>query len=580
MYQESRVFAAFQMILLIFCAVLIRCVPLAAATVGSSSNAREQQLCSSYNPACGLSIDAAIARYLTPYEKLNSELRRISKQSQIPLHVGPLIAQKGAPRSGLLNIDVPLDNSLAPAVRLDVCSDGNNKTKEKSVPTARDAVVCTVTKDSVQPPRGNVDPDAIGASTNGRVLLGARLGSQDATARRVFIVTQLHGNEAASTEAALRFLRDVTRRPRYARTLLKNLNLVILLRANPDGGEPTARDAQIPFGRPYNRTEGFFRHNVDRHAGGGFLSETEKNFFGVVGRGYDLNRYVYGGLQAAIRPVEAQALVAAILTFQPHALFDLHGDFPKTLCNLDPSSVTPLPALAPIGAVSCRPPAPRIPTLRSGRQRIAVGSMIADDASVLSGAQFLGLTSGEAYTQRVRLTRSIAASIANTLDPRVKGRFVRFNQIALGNAALSDGTANRAALATGGLGAGWEVLNFIPNLRPAVTSVTLVNGSLVPVTTSDTTDPEPCFLADNICIHRQMLHSAIQAYNRLSSKTRLRGDGGYCNIPMNDGVVFSLPSSAGFPPEIATNEPVMVAQGGQLGIPVEISGSCAGDTTV
>lgn len=63
----------------------------------------------------------------------------------------------------------------------------------------------------------------------------------------------------------------------------------------------------------------FLGDNLDQTAGGAFKEANECDFRSIVGRGYTLARYLHINLRTAIRPVEAQAGVVALLTFRPHA---------------------------------------------------------------------------------------------------------------------------------------------------------------------------------------------------------------------------------------------------------------------
>lgn len=531
------------------------------------------KLCNSFKPDCGLTPTDALRRYATPYAKLLPRLRTIKRAAQVPLQIGPLIRKRGA-QWGVFNIDTPLSTSLLPSVKSQVCDPSNN-----TAPTIRDAVICTVLHDAVtQPPVGNTDPDRIGFSNHGRRLLAVRLGNPDGF--RLFIATQLHGNEFAATEAAIRLLRKLTRTKRYAKSLLSDLDIVIALRVNPDGGEPTA-SASPPLFQPYTRKSGFFRHNVDRTAGGGFAGPSEQDFFGVVGRGYNLNRYVYAALHNAIRPVEAQALVGALHAFRPNAVFDLHGDLPKVICPLNPASVRPGGLLEVLPTVECSKPSPPIPTLSTARKRVVVSSFFGDDASILSGPGTESLTSGPQYTQNVRFTRSIVGELKKKLLPRIHGKVARFNAISTsGVSPFSDGTLDRGGMALGAVGSGWEVLTFEPEVRAAIFSLSfLPNGTSVPVVSADPKEVDACFVKDNICLNYQLLRMLLPAVTRFAGKERILGDNGFCTIPTDDAVLIDTPVTGGFGAG-STNGTVMTPQGGQFGVPVEISGVCAGDASV
>lgn len=367
--------------------------------------------CNSFRADCGLSSAEAVKTYVTPYAQLLPKLRQIKLKSRVPISIGPLIKNRNDPSSGLLNIDSALNSSLSPAVNVSVC--GNTNT------SIRNAVICTVTKSNNAPSIGNTNATRIGRSNQGRNIIGVRLGNRR-NGQRVMIVTQVHGNEAASTEAAFKLLNRLTRWPKFGKNILCKFDILIVLRLNVDGGEPSAVTNIPQVSGPFMGSFGFFRHSVDRTAGGGFVIPTESNFFGVVGRGYDLNRYIYAGLQSPIRPVEAQTLVAAILSFQPTVLADLHGDAPKAICQLDKSTIIIPTISGSPPTVHCTPPAPKIPTISNDRHRSVAVGMFADDVSILSGSQFSSLRRGERFQQHVRLTRSLAAGIAKAVEHRLK----------------------------------------------------------------------------------------------------------------------------------------------------------------
>lgn len=529
-----------------------------------SAQPRTSFRCDSLNPSCNLTATQAQRALLTSYNDLLPTLHAIKAHSRVPISVGPLI--RNGDNRGLIDIDVPLDLSLAPAVNVSVCG------STTAASTIRDAVVCTVTRGAVQPPRGNTDPAGIGFSTQRRELLAARLGNP--RGRRVLVATQLHGNEAASTEAALHMLSQLTRRPSLKRRVLLKLDLLFIIRANPDGGEPTANN-RPPIGVPYNDTAGFFRYNIDPLAGGGFIQPSEPGFFGVVGRGYDLNRYIYAALDNAIRPVEAQALVAVVHAFRPFLAFDAHGDQPKTVCELDPDCVE-IDCL-PVKISACKPPAPPVPSILANREFMVEGSVSADDASILLGERSSAVTQGEVFEQNRILSRAIAAEMIKGLNGKFRGRVTRFSQVSLGGAMFTTGFLSGAPLPLGGTGTTWEVSNFAPAGRPVVQAVNASeDGELKPVIGPETFLIEPCYLADNICVHRLMMRKALLLAAKFAQKEP-RNTRGFCELPLALGVVFSTPASAGWTGEIVREEPALVPNAGQCELPAAISGVCPGD---
>ncbi len=253
---------------------------------------------------------------LHTYSELVQELYDIEANSNGMIDVGPLIFN--GDNGGLINIDVPYSGAE----------------------TIRSAVVNTVATDSVSI-LGNSNPDNVGLSNKGRAIMAARFGH--GTTKLVYI-TQQHGNEFIETEAAFDFLTEIASlSQRSKKELAKKISVLMIVRANPDGGEPNPAACQMatPFPPPQNPTYdcAFYRFNIDKTAG---TLPTADAFKGAVGVGYNLNRYHIPQLDAPIRPVEAQAMVAAILAFKPNYIMDLHGDMPKVTCVIDQSSVNPV----------------------------------------------------------------------------------------------------------------------------------------------------------------------------------------------------------------------------------------------
>ncbi|KTG09515.1 hypothetical protein AUR64_17255 [Haloprofundus marisrubri] len=108
-----------------------------------------------------------------------------------------------------------------------------------------------------------------------------RVGSGETN---VHLVTQLHGDEPAGTEAILRVVRELVRNPEANRDILRGLTLTVVPRANPDGAmfvsdddgdgnrERVTRRENV---QPWRRRDS--RHEPDYHTGEG-------------PPGYDLNR--------------------------------------------------------------------------------------------------------------------------------------------------------------------------------------------------------------------------------------------------------------------------------------------------
>ncbi|MCG8316910.1 MAG: hypothetical protein MI976_27150 [Pseudomonadales bacterium] len=250
---------------------------------------------------------------LHTYDELVSDLYKIEATSHGSIDVGPLI--RNGSNQGLVDIDIAYgDTSL------------------------RQAIVNTVANDN-QPNLGNTDPAKIGLSNMGRNIMAARFGHGPT---KVVYITQQHGNEFIETEAAFDFLKRIGRTHFYPMNRLQEkITLLMIVRANPDGGEPNPERCQMgtPFPIPSSLTYdcAFYRFNIDPSAG---TLPTDDPFRGAVGVGYNLNRYHVANLDKPIRPVEAQAMVAAIKAFKPNYILDFHGDVPKVTCEINQESMT------------------------------------------------------------------------------------------------------------------------------------------------------------------------------------------------------------------------------------------------
>ena len=249
---------------------------------------------------------------LHTYSELVDELYAIEQQSNGLFDVGPLIINEN--NGGLIDIDFSFNGT-----------------------TLREAVVNTVRSDSV-PSQGNSDSSKVGYSNFDRALMAVKFGFGP---KKVVYITQQHGNEFIATEAAFDFLRAIlSQSSSEIVAMQQQLTLLMIVRANPDGGEPDPLRCQM--GAPLitlgfrNFDCAFYRFNIDKTAG---HKETDDSFRGAVGVGYNLNRYHIPNLDAPIRPVENQAMVAAMLAFQPNYIMDLHGDMPKVTCPLAPDTV-------------------------------------------------------------------------------------------------------------------------------------------------------------------------------------------------------------------------------------------------
>jgi hypothetical protein len=188
----------------------------------------------------------------------------------------------------------------------------------------------------------------------GREILAARIGNPYGT--RILVITQQHGNEFTGTEAALEVLHYLTKNKKPAvQKILDNINLLVIVRANPDGGEPDPDRCVLPTdvldgfvrsGSPFINSDGspaadcaFYRLNVDPRASD--ITDIDTGaVFGYFGHGFDLNRYHYiafdqEGPQSgkSIYPVETQAMVAVARAFKPEVIWDMHNNNEQIACE-------------------------------------------------------------------------------------------------------------------------------------------------------------------------------------------------------------------------------------------------------
>lgn len=451
-------------------------------------------------------MEAALQRLHT-HAEIKARLERIQRKAKVPMWSGPLI--KNGRNGGLVNIDVPLGRRLD--VNHDVCG-------ARTRPSIRQAVTCTVPEGE----RGNRNPSLVGFSNQGRELLAVRLGRPGG--ERVVFWTQQHGNEISSTEAALDVIEELTSKslfqsPEWVRDALLRLDILIVLRANPDGGE-VGPNCFLP---PYavgsvvgNSTCGLTRYNVDPAAGGAFQGDSEPDFFGVVGRGYDINRYHHPKLDGAIRPVEAQALVASILAFQPKHLLDLHGDIGKGACTIDPTSLVPNPYLGGLPNAKCVEHSHDAPI---AEDQLIDFSMIAGRAPDGSRAQ--------------RENRTLGANIVKAIEKGSLGRSSRFTQIAVGAGLIPDADPYASI---GVQQAGWES-RTVSSISLAVMAIK--NGA-PQVGPGPDTGFDAKYLNRGIQINAVALRESLKTLTGFTRKAP-HNDGSYCSIPVATGIVNALP---------------------------------------
>lgn len=492
---------------------------------------------------------------LLTYAELVEELYCIKHKSKVPIQVGPLIDNGD---QGLINIDIPLEHTPFPdpsLIKLDVCDPVQN-------PSIRDAVICTVTNDPLGfTDRGNVDPSLVGKTTKGRTIYAARLGYGKT---KVLIDAQLHGYESGSTEAIIKQLKWLTRsKSCQAQKLLETFDFLFIPRVNIDMGEPGTRqgfDNSDNFGATWPDEWGFVRYNLDVRAGGGFTEPTEPGFSGLVGIGYDLNRYNYANLRTAIRPVESQALVAVCHAFRPKWLFDMHGDAQKTTCTLNPKTfIPPFPDLAGyIEAGKCAHPAPAKPTVfdDNGKYSVFASSFAITDPK---------LTPSSLYNDNTHFLRTLWGNVYDQVKPKLPGDDPMARYSIFGPPFENPGFFDQGPQVLGIIGSGWESATFNPEVSfESISSV----SSVEPPEYRTTTQPiiEGCLLRTTKCVHEVLLKEVLDELLCVT-KNPPRTDGCYCNIPLATAINIG---AFGLPPDQYVLDPKYVG-------PLDIVGACAGD---
>lgn len=477
--------------------------------------------------------DDELGRLLSTHEDVIKKLIYIKKYSWLPrwlpMKVGPLI--KNGHNGGLIDIDTLLPDN--PAIKADVCGEDTRNS------TVREAVLCTIT-DGI----GNLDGGKIGLSTQGRELWAARLGNPFGT--RVFYITQQHGNEPAGTEAVLRVLKSLTRPPFYLDEIimLLSLDIIILVRANPDGGEYDPRNCFVgahPLGQVVATDCGLTRTNIDLKAGGGYTRDSEPDFFGVVGVGYNLNRYHYPGLDVPIRPVESQAMVAAIISSDPDYVIDLHGDLQKTVCRIDPDSINPGAILGAFTNAACIFNDPNEPLL---------GGVVPESERVVFSP--VGGSGNEDGGIKQKRARTLLAKIARGIQDEGFGKVTRFGQIQTGAGIATGGTAGAYA-DIGPISIGWESANF--DLDVALGARAVVNGA--PQFVLTTGKPDAKTLEKQININAHAFVESLMVVTKFKRKEP-QNEAGYCDIPIPTGIAVATLAEEFFGPNPFTETAVIL----------------------
>ena len=466
---------------------------------------------------------------LSTYQEIAYQLNRISRYAMNTVSTGSLI--KNSNNQGLINIDVPLPEQFD--INHNVCGD-------KTTPSIREAVICTIEENG----RGNKQTELIGRSNHGRELLAVNIG--DSEGKKIMIITQQHGNEVASTEAAMRVIHWLSfSHSKSVKAILESLNILIVVRANPDGGEPDPENCDIDplTGAVIDNDCALIRQNIDPTAGGGFTTNSEADFSGVVGRGYDLNRYHHVGLDKPIRPVETQAMVAAALAFEPKVILDLHGDLHKSDCQLDYTSIVPGAILGILPTGECLSP--------NSTEDFRLLSTFAD-AKVGSPEE--------------SLIQSLSADIMHSVQQRFQGSVGRFSQIQTGAGNISSGATASYQQINAAAG-GWETANFSEEIRADV--IAIIQGQ--PIIGFVPGLPEPTWLNKQIYINSFALLKALTTLAEYTQQPPIDGQD-FCDFPLANGLIANLPER--YWGEAATDGSKMVPISPEIGVPIYISGNC------
>jgi hypothetical protein len=192
--------------------------------------------------------------------------------------------------------------------------------------------------------KGLVELEVIGQTNYGKDIYMAKVG--DPANDAVMIMTQQHGNEPLTTEAALQLLQKLGTGSKQAMKILDELYVLVIVRVNPEGAELFTR-GNADFEAPPRDSRGCFDEdgNVDpalTDQGRGVFSTTYVDPDGNLMPNYDINRYHWEdwaeswqircnpGLSGrhfdpTQNPVpEAQAVIDAFLAYGPLWMADFH----------------------------------------------------------------------------------------------------------------------------------------------------------------------------------------------------------------------------------------------------------------
>lgn len=196
--------------------------------------------------------------------------------------------------------------------------------------------------------KGLIELEVIGQTNYGKDIYMAKVG--DPSNDPVMIMTQQHGNEPMTTEAALKLLQVLGTGSKNVQGILDELYVLIIVRVNPEGAELFTR-GNADFNAPPRQSAGCFDAdgNIDLsliNLGLGVYSTTYTDPDGNRLNNYDINRYhwpvwsqswqilcnpdLYNwtgdeNFNPDQNPVpEAEAVVNAFMAYEPLWMADFH----------------------------------------------------------------------------------------------------------------------------------------------------------------------------------------------------------------------------------------------------------------
>jgi hypothetical protein len=153
--------------------------------------------------------------------------------------------------------------------------------------------------------KGLIQLEVIGYTNQGREIYRAITDDPDPSKPAVMIISQQHGNQLFTAEAAVELLKFLASASEPARKILDNLCIVVIPRVNPDGAELFQRYNDDPSAPTYDASCGIFTSewDVNRYH---FLDWTDSPLYGCYPAAYPDN------------PVsETQAVVGTYMEYQP-----------------------------------------------------------------------------------------------------------------------------------------------------------------------------------------------------------------------------------------------------------------------